>query len=74
MKSSNPIIASLLSDEKIQALLDKQERTYWESTIGITDGRNVTESMSLPKITFLFRPTLESEPLPRVDSRLVFTR
>ncbi len=54
MKSSNPIIASLLSDEKIQALLDKQERTYWESTIGITDGRNVTESMSLPKITFLF--------------------
>ena len=54
MKSSNPIIASLLSDEKIQALLDKQERTYWESTIGITDGRNVAESMSLPKITFLF--------------------
>ena len=53
MKTSNPLISSLLSDDRIQALLDEQERSYWESSIGITHISS-TCSLSLPKITFLF--------------------
>lgn len=53
MKTSNPLISSLLSDDRIQALLDEQEQSYWESSIGITHNSS-TCSLSLPKITFLF--------------------
>lgn len=54
MKTSNPIILSLLSDERIQALLSEQERAYWESSIGVIRNHGISKSMSLPKITFLF--------------------
>ena len=53
MKTSNPLISSLLSDDRIKALLDEQERSYWESSIGITHNSGAC-SLSLPKITFLF--------------------
>lgn len=53
MKTSNPLISSLLSDDRIKALLDEQERSYWESSIGITHNSSAC-SLSLPKITFLF--------------------
>lgn len=54
MKTSNPVILSLLSDERIQALLSEQERAYWESSIGVIRNHGISKSMSLPKITFLF--------------------
>ena len=54
MKTSNPIILNLLSDKRIQMLLDKQERAYWESSIDITNNSNLSDSISLAKITFLF--------------------
>ena len=54
MKTSNPVILSLLSDARIQALLSEQERAYWESSIGVTQNHGTSNSMSLPKITFLF--------------------
>ena len=54
MKTSNPIILSLLSDERIQTLLDEQERAYWESSIGVICNHSTTNPLSLPKITFLF--------------------
>lgn len=53
MKTSNPLISSLLSDDRIRALLDEQERSYWESSIGITRNSSVC-FLSLSKITFLF--------------------
>jgi len=53
MKTSNPLISSLLSDDRIQALLDEQEQSYWDSSIGITHNSSAC-SLSLPKITFLF--------------------
>ena len=54
MKTSNPVILSLLSDERILALLNEQERAYWESSIGVPQNHGTSNSMSLPKITFLF--------------------
>ena len=54
MKTSNPIILSLLSDKRIQVLLNEQEKAYWESSIGITNNSNLSNSISLAKITFLF--------------------
>ena len=53
MKTSNQLISSLLSDVRIQALLDEQEQSYWDSSIGITHNSSAC-SLSLPKITFLF--------------------
>lgn len=53
MKTSNPLISSLLSDDRIQALLDEQEQSYWKSSIGFTHNSSAC-SLSLPKITFLF--------------------
>lgn len=54
MKTSNPIILSLLSDERIQTLLDEQERAYWESSIGVICNHSTSNPLSLSKITFLF--------------------
>ena len=54
MTPSNQLISSLLSDEKIRALLDKQERSYWESAIGTARQGIDDNSESLAKITFLF--------------------
>ena len=54
MKPSNQLISSLLSDEKIRTLLDKQEHSYWESAIGITRHGTDCDSESLSKLTFLF--------------------
>ncbi len=53
MKTSNPLISSLLSNDRIQALLDEQEQSYWKSSIGFTHNSSAC-SFSLPKITFLF--------------------
>ena len=54
MIPSNQLISSLLSDEKIRTLLDKQEQSYWESAIGIAHQNTGGNSESLAKITFLF--------------------
>ena len=54
MKTSNPIILSLLSDERIQTLLNEQERAYWESSIGVVHNSTPSNSISLSKVTFLF--------------------
>ena len=54
MTPSNQLISSLLSDEKIRTLLDKQERFYWESAIGTTRQGIDDNTESLAKITFLF--------------------
>lgn len=54
MKTSNPLILRLLSDERIQTLLNEQERAYWESSIGVTRNNDTSNLFSLPKITFLF--------------------
>lgn len=54
MTPSNQLISSLLSDEKIRTLLDKQERSYWESAIGTARQGMEDNSESLAKITFLF--------------------
>lgn len=54
MTPSNQLISSLLSDEKIRTLLDKQERSYWESAIGTARQGIDDNSESLAKITFLF--------------------
>lgn len=53
MKTSNPFISNLLSDERILSLLEEQERAYWESSVGIAHNGGST-SLSLSKITFLF--------------------
>ena len=54
MIPSNQLISSLLSDEKIRTLLDKQEQSYWEFAIGIAHQDKDSDSESLTKITFLF--------------------
>lgn len=54
MTPSNQLISSLLSDEKIRTLLDKQERSYWDSAIGTARQGIEDNSESLAKITFLF--------------------
>ena len=54
MTPSNQLISSLFSDEKIRTLLDKQERSYWESAIGTARQGIDDNSESLAKITFLF--------------------
>ena len=54
MIPSNQLISSLLSDEKIRTLLDKQEQSYWKSAIGIAHQDTSCNSESLAKITFLF--------------------
>ena len=54
MISSNQLISSLLSDERIRTMLDKQEQSYWESAIGIAHQDISGNSESWAKITFLF--------------------
>lgn len=54
MNPNSHLISSLLSDEKIRTLLDKQEHSYWESAIGITCHDMDCDSESLSKVTFLF--------------------
>lgn len=54
MKPKSFLISSLLSDERIKSLLDKREKTYWESSIGIAHHNQASNSESLSKITFLF--------------------
>lgn len=53
MKTSNPIILGLLSDERVQTLLNEQERAYWELSVGIIGNNSEAKSLSLPKIAFL---------------------
>ena len=54
MKQNSHFISSLLSDERIKTLLYKQEKSYWDSSIGITRHEEESNSTSLSKITFLF--------------------
>lgn len=54
MKPNSHIISSLLSDEKIKSLLDSQEKSYWDSSIGIAHRDKDSHPESLSKITFLF--------------------
>lgn len=54
MKPNSHLISGLLSDDKIRSLLDKQEKTYWDSSIGIANRDKESCSESLSKITFLF--------------------
>lgn len=54
MKTSNPYIESLLSDGKIQQILNEQEKAYWNTALeNVSDG-TVKSSLSLVKLTFLF--------------------
>ena len=54
MKTSSPLISNLLSDEKIKTLLDRQEQSYWNSSIGIARHGIDYDTEFLSKITFLF--------------------
>lgn len=54
MNPNSHLISSLLSDDRIKVLLDKQEKSYWDSSIGITRCDEESNSESLSKVTFLF--------------------
>lgn len=53
MNTNNPYIAKLLSDEQISALLDKQERAYWDAAIGLTSSRGADAAIATSRLTFL---------------------
>lgn len=50
---SNLIISNILSDDKIQSLLNNREKAYWLSMIGESIESNTEGSCSLAKLTFL---------------------
>ncbi len=54
MNPNSHLISSLLSDDRIKVLLDKQEKSYWDSSIGIIRRDEESNSESLSKVTFLF--------------------
>lgn len=54
MKTSNPYIESLLSDGKIQQILNEQEKAYWNAALENVSDETVKPSLSLAKLTFIF--------------------
>lgn len=53
MKTNNPIIESLLSDEKIQQILNEQENAYWDTALENVCDETAKTSSPLAKLTFL---------------------
>lgn len=54
MRTNNPYIDSLLSDGKIQQILNEQEKAYWNAALENVSDESVKPSLSLAKLTFLF--------------------
>lgn len=53
MRTNNPIIESLLSDEKIQQILNEQENAYWDTALENVCDETAKTSSPLAKLTFL---------------------
>lgn len=53
MRTNNPLLESLLADDKIQQILNEREKFYWESALNNVSGENTIDSFSLSKLTFL---------------------
>lgn len=54
MRTNNPYIDSLLHDEKIQQILNEQEKAYWNAALENVCNETVKTPLSLAKLTFLF--------------------
>ena len=53
MSEKNLFIDSLLADERIQSLLNRQDEKYLEIALGISSNSRVGDDLSITKLTFL---------------------
>lgn len=67
MKIDNPHIKGLLSDEKVQQLLNEQEKTYWKSALGNTRNIKSSTPTSLSKLTFILTSYSLENPTEQDD-------
>ena len=58
---SNPILSSLLSDDRIRSLIKNREKAYWLSAIQESVEMDTDSSSSLAKLTFLLSTYLTEE-------------
>lgn len=72
MSTEKQLISNLLSDDRVRALLDKQDKIYWESLITASPIDSSQVSGSITKLSFLLSTYVLSNPSQQDLNELVY--